>query len=91
MEKTETKDSHTDGISFLEGVGIETKEKASAYMVTFTPYFRNVARREITDFDSTIKFERPISDSIALVTSGKPKEHFIKMPVFHMYRFSIFG
>ncbi|HBB64573.1 hypothetical protein A3K02_02445 [candidate division WS6 bacterium RIFOXYD1_FULL_33_8] len=96
MEKTETKDSNIDDISFLEGVGIETNGKASAYLVTFTPYFRNVARREITDFDSSIKFERPISDSIALVTSAKPNEEFIEemkkeSPIFIKHIMPIMG
>jgi len=77
MEKIETTDPNTNDISFLEEVGIETEGKKSAYMVTFTPYFRNVAKREIINFDPSIKFEKPISDSIALVTSEENNKEFI--------------
>lgn len=96
MEKTEINDAYTDDISFLEGVGIETKGKASAYMVTFTPYFKNVAKREMADFDSSVKFEKPISDSIALVSSGMPNDEFIgemkeKSPIFIKHIMPIMG
>lgn len=96
MEKREIKDTRTDDISFLEGVGIETKGRASAYMVTFTPHFKNVARREITAFDPSAKFERPISDSIALVTSEEPNEEFIskmqkESPIFIKHIMPVMG
>lgn len=96
MEKREPKDTNTDDISFLEQVGIETKGKASAYMVTFTPYFKNVARREITSFDPSVKVERPISDSIALVTSQEPNEEFIpkmkeESPIFIKHIMPVIG
>jgi len=46
-------------------------------MVTFTPYFKNVARREMQGFDATLQYETLISDSIALVTSEESNEKFI--------------
>lgn len=67
-----------EDISFLEEVGIETDGKASAYLVTFAPCFRNNARGEIKNFDPSAKFERTISDSIALVTSAKQNREFIQ-------------
>lgn len=78
MGKRETEDTSTEDISFLGGVGIETKGKASAYIVTFTPYFKNVARREMTGFDQSIELGRFVSDSIALVTSKETNEDFIR-------------
>jgi len=88
--------AHPDNISFLERVGIETNGKSSAYIVTFTPYFKNVARKEIADFDSSTIFEKQISDSIALVTSAKQNEDFIedmkkKSPIFVKHIMPIMG
>lgn len=73
MEKEEGKVSTVD---FLEKVGIESEGKSSAYIVTFTPFFKNTSRREMEALDSSYKVEKVISDCISLVSSEHMYDEF---------------
>ena len=53
----------------------------SAYIITFTPYFKNILKAELTDLDKSVYFDKDISDSIALINS---KKSFSK--VFDLYK-----
>lgn len=71
-------DSRKLDISFLEDVGIETGDASSAYIVTYTPYFKNVAKRELGDIDESVHVARNISDGLALITSEKDQSDFLE-------------
>lgn len=83
-------------ISFLKKEGIETEGKSSAYIVTFTPYFKNVAKKEIEELDSSIKFEKFVADGLVLATSEKTNKDFVgKMskdtPIFTKHIMPVMG
>lgn len=61
----------------LERRGIETEGSSSAYIITYTPYFKNVAAREVASIDDSIKVRRDISDGLALITSEEPQDKFL--------------
>jgi 23S rRNA (cytidine2498-2'-O)-methyltransferase len=94
MEKME--ESQNENISFLEKNGIETEGKSSAYIVTFTPYFKNIAKKEIEQFDPSVKFEKFITDGLVLATSKKTNEEFVgriskDTPIFTKHIMPIMG
>lgn len=65
-------------LSFLEDVGIEIADASSAYIATYTPYFKNVARRELEEIDNSVHVARRISDGLALITSRKDQNDFLE-------------
>jgi len=71
-------ESRKSDISFLENVGIETGDASSAYIVTYTPYFKNVARRELEEIDDSVHVASRISDGLALITSKKDQSLFLE-------------
>ncbi len=80
-------DSSDCKMDFLRKVGVETEEASSAYIITYTPYFKNVARREVQGIDDSVKVGKKISDGLALITSIEPEDRFLdtlneKSPVF---------
>ncbi len=94
MEKME--ESQNENISFLGKEGIETEGKSSAYIVTFTPYFKNVAKKEIEQLDSSVKFEKFITEGLVLATSKKTNEEFVKKitedtPIFTKHIMPVMG
>jgi len=64
-------------LSFLEDVGIETSKASSAYIITYTPYFKNVTKRELQEIDNSVKVRENISHGISLVTSEKQQGEFL--------------
>jgi 23S rRNA (cytidine2498-2'-O)-methyltransferase len=71
-------DSRKSNVNFLENVGIEKMDASSAYIVTYTPYFKNVAKRELGDIDESVHVARKISDGLALITSQKDQNDFLE-------------
>jgi len=64
--------------SFLEGVGIESEGKSSAYIITYTPYFEKSVKKEAHKIDPHFITEKEFSPSKALITSEKPQDLFVK-------------
>ena len=71
-------ESRKSDISFLENVGIETGDASSAYIATYTPYFKNVAKRELEEIDDSVHVASSISDGLALITSKKDQIDFLE-------------
>lgn len=71
-------DSRKSNLRFLENIEIETNDASSAYIATFTPYFKNIAKRELESIDKSVHVAKNISDGLALITSEKEQCHFLK-------------
>ncbi len=65
-------------LSFLKDVGIETEGSRSAYIITYSPFFKNIVYKEIEDVDVTVLVRKKISNDISLITSGENQEKFLK-------------
>lgn len=79
MDSKDTRfDSSRCDVSFLKNVGVEPVGASSAYVVTYTPYFRNVAKRELEGMDASVRVARSISDGLTLITSKKGQSDFLE-------------
>lgn len=65
------------GKKSLEKFGIETEKMSSAYIVTYTPYFKSSVKRELSNLDESMQV-KPLTDNISLVASYLDNDTFVK-------------
>ena len=63
-------------VNFLEDMGIETHGASSAYVITYTPFFRNVVRKELEEIDDSVHIVKKISDGLSIITSQNVQKEF---------------
>lgn len=64
-------------LSGLKDFYVKADEISSAYVVTYTPYFKNIVKKELSLIDKSMKMQ-PIIDSIALATSTTSQNKIFK-------------